>query len=162
MGVSGCGKSHVAKMLAEHIQATFVEGDDFHPQQNIDKMRQGIGLQDEDRWPWLDAIKNHISDHKQTSFVLAASLLKESHRVASGVRTYADRLYFLDGPKDLIRKRLEMREQSGQHFMPASLIDSQYASLEKPDYALRLSADNTPEHILKSIVQDLQKQGLCP
>ena len=162
MGVSGSGKSYVARLLAQEIDGFFVEGDDFHTQNNIEKMQNGISLQDEDRWPWLSAIKDYLFEHSNKTLVLAASLLKESHRVASGVRACADRIYFLHGPKETITERLHKREQSGEHFMPASLIDSQCATLEEPNDAVTISIQDTPEMIVAKIMKDLRGIGLCP
>lgn len=131
-GISGSGKSTVGAALAEALGVEFCDGDDLHPSDNVAKMRSGVPLTDADRWPWLDAVGAWLAE--RDAGVVACSALR---------RTYRDRLrgvvpglevLLLDGDPALIRERQAAR---GQHFMPASLLDSQIATLETlaPDEA---------------------------
>jgi len=132
MGVSGSGKTSVAEALARRLGLAFLEGDRLHPPENIDKMSKGIPLTDADRWPWLDRIGEHL--HGATAagqgIVVSCSALKRAYRerlrtAAGGLLTFL----FLDGSRDLLVSRMKARTG---HFMPASLLDSQFAALEDP------------------------------
>jgi gluconokinase len=134
MGVSGCGKSSVGIALAEALGARFIDGDDLHPEANKAKMSAGIPLDDSDRWPWLDlvskALAEEVVETSGGSFsgtVVACSALKRAYReriLAGAPNTY---FVHLDGSREILEQRLGAR--SG-HFMPASLLDSQLATLE--------------------------------
>ncbi|MEO9324074.1 gluconokinase [Nocardioides sp. C4-1] len=132
MGVSSTGKSLVGRRLAERLGAEFVEGDDLHPQVNIDKMAAGTPLTDDDRWPWLEAIVERTrqvgADGRST--VVTCSALKRAYRDV--LRTAAPDTFFvhLHGTFNLLAQR--MREREG-HFMPPSLLQSQFESLEPLD-----------------------------
>lgn len=132
MGVSGCGKSTIGKALALALDCAFVEGDDYHPASNVAKMSAGQPLTDADRAPWLAAIGRDIAAWRRQgcSAVLTCSALKRSYRDRLG-EDGGDALVFvyLQGSKALIDQR--MRERKG-HFMPATLLDSQFAALEEP------------------------------
>lgn len=138
MGVSGCGKSTIGKLLAEGLTLPFYDGDDFHPQSNIDKMASGQALNDGDREPWLKELAHHINNWNQKSgAVLACSALKQSYRDLlnqfGGVT-----FIHLTGSKELITQRMEARD----HFMPPELLKSQFTTLEAPtdswDYSIEL------------------------
>lgn len=131
MGVAGCGKSSVGARLAEALGWRFIEGDSFHSPANIAKMAGGTPLTDEDRWPWLDTLAAELK--RQPDAVLACSALKQAYRD----RLAADRVVWLRGDKALIAKRLGRRRN---HFMPATLLDSQFATLEPPQGALEFDA----------------------
>jgi carbohydrate kinase (thermoresistant glucokinase family) len=142
MGVSGAGKTVLAKALAVELGFAFLEGDDFHPPANIEKMRSGTPLTDADRIPWLGAIAEAVKARCEAgqSVVVACSALKKSYRDllrANGCpMTIAD----LEAGAEILRPRLNHRPG---HFMPASLLDSQLATLEPPsaaENALRLDA----------------------
>lgn len=129
MGVSGCGKTTVALGIAEATGLLFAEADDFHSRANVEKMRAGIPLDDADRWPWLRDLAAWMAERatEGRSTVIACSALKRSYRdlLADGPPTID--FVHLDGPAAVIRARLEAREG---HYMPASLLDSQIATLE--------------------------------
>lgn len=134
MGVSSTGKTTIARGLAARLDAAFVEGDDLHPQANIDKMAAGTPLTDEDRWPWLEAIAARVRQEAAGggSVVVTCSALKRAYRDV--LRTAADDLYFvhLHGTFALLAQR--MHERQG-HFMPPALLQSQFETLEplEPD-----------------------------
>lgn len=131
MGVSGCGKSTVGKLLAAALGARYAEGDSFHPPQNVEKMRRGQPLDDHDRAPWLAAMATAIRDWNAAgeTVVLACSALKRRYRDV--LRGGGDvRFIHLAGDKALIAARLAARKG---HYMPATLLDSQFAALEPPD-----------------------------
>lgn len=129
MGVSGCGKSTVARGLGEALHLTFAEADDFHSPENVEKMRHGTPLTDADRWPWLQALASWMAGQARAghSTVMACSALRRAYRDV--LRTGPPSVDFvqLDGPPAIIRERMIRRKG---HFMPASLLDSQEAVLE--------------------------------
>jgi carbohydrate kinase (thermoresistant glucokinase family) len=130
MGVSGCGKSSVGIALAEALGARFIDGDDLHPQANTAKMSAGIPLDDSDRWPWLELVSQALAEEVgsgSTGTVIACSALKRVYReriLAGAPNTF---FVHLDGSREILEQRLGAR--SG-HFMPATLLDSQLATLE--------------------------------
>ncbi|GAN54086.1 gluconokinase [Tanticharoenia sakaeratensis] len=131
MGVSGCGKSTLADALAARLKCARLEGDDLHPANNIAKMSAGIPLTDEDRWPWLEDIAHRIrtwSEAKQSG-VITCSALKRAYRdiLAGGLSSVC--FVYLKGTKAQILPRLSHRTG---HFMPTSMLDSQFAALEEP------------------------------
>jgi gluconokinase len=148
MGVSGSGKSTLGALLAQRLDCPFLEGDDFHDTSAVAKMRAGHPLSDDDRWPWLDrlgaAIGEALTSHGQV--VAACSALRRSYRqrlreaIAGPVR-----FVLLDAGRDELQRRLAQR--SG-HYMPVSLLDSQLATLERPDEdeaVFKLDAAAAPE-----------------
>lgn len=130
MGVSGTGKTVVGQALAEELSVDFVEGDAHHPQANIDKMASGHPLNDDDRKPWLEELAGILDDYRARSegVVLACSALKRSYRdILRGTGGVGDTFFaHIDLPFDLLHQRMEQRE----HFMPASLLQSQFDTLE--------------------------------
>lgn len=132
MGVAGSGKTTIGTALARALDVAFVEGDDLHPPENVRRMAQGIPLNDADRRPWLAAIAQRLRAAKQagTGLVVTCSALKRSYRALLRSEGAADlRLVFLSGSKAVIARRMARRRG---HFMPASLLDSQLATLEEP------------------------------
>ena len=133
MGVSGCGKSSVGIALAEALGARFIDGDDLHPEANKAKMSAGIPLDDDDRWPWLDLVSKALAEPApagSTGTVIACSALKRSYReriLAGAPNTF---FIHLDGSREILAQRLGNRTG---HFMPATLLDSQLATLEPLD-----------------------------
>lgn len=165
MGVAGCGKTSIGRLLAGHLGCEFLDADDYHPPENVALMRQGIPLNDEQRSPWLARLAGLIDAamHDRRGIVLACSALKHSYRRRLGVgRTDAGRpvvrLVHLDGDVALLRERLEQRTG---HFMPASLLASQCALLERPtedEEAITVGIAPSPEIIVKNIIAALS----CP
>lgn len=154
MGVAGSGKSLIGAALARALGVEFVEGDDYHPPENVRRMAAGIPLTDEDRAGWLRALAARIREAKQagTGMVLACSALKRTYRDV--LRADADELQFvlLRGPRALIAERLADRRG---HYMPASLLDSQLATLEEPsidEEAWICDISEPPDVILASLV----------
>lgn len=133
MGVSGSGKSTVAAALAERTGLACADADSFHPAANIAKMKAGTPLTDEDRWPWLQAIATAIDNHASHAaapLIIACSALKRAYRDILVHRRSDVRIVYLKGSRTLIAERLAARRG---HFMPPSLLDSQFATLEEPD-----------------------------
>jgi gluconokinase len=157
MGVSGSGKSTIADQLAERLGWRFEDGDRFHPASNVAKMSAGQPLTDEDRWPWLRAIAAWIDNTRKAGKhgVVACSALKRAYRdILVGERRDV-RLVFLKGDPELIGRRIAARDD---HFMPAALLDSQFAALEEPaadELPIVVSIAPHPREIVDSIVKKL-------
>jgi gluconokinase len=132
MGVAGSGKTTIASGLAEKLGVPFVEGDSLHPIANVKKMSAGIPLTDDDRWPWLKAIGERMEVERLTGHgvVVSCSALKHAYRDCLRNEVHS-RVHFilLDGSRELITDRMKQRKG---HFMPPALLDSQFATLEKP------------------------------
>lgn len=132
MGVSSSGKSVVGKALAERLRVPFLDGDGYHPPANKEKMRAGIPLTDEDRWPWLETLAGALRDAADGAglAVGACSALKRVYRDFLTEKAGEPILFVhLDGPKEVIAARIAQRKHE---YMPASLLDSQFATLEPP------------------------------
>lgn len=132
MGTTSTGKSSVGERLADALDASFVEGDDLHPEANVEKMASGVPLTDEDRWPWLDLVAARIAQavEDRSPLVVTCSALKRGYRdVLRGDEATAREVFFchLWGETDLLRQRISGRRG---HFMPSSLLESQVATLE--------------------------------
>ena len=150
MGVAGCGKTSVSRALAERLGARFIEGDAFHPAANVEKMRQGVGLVDADRWGWLDRLANELKQAREQGecAVLACSALKRRYRDRLRLGNPSARFVFLELPPTEAAKRVGQR--SG-HFMPDSLVASQFADLEAPraeEFTLTLDATHSIDAIV--------------
>ena len=143
MGICGSGKSTIGQQLAKSLEVPFIDADDFHPQANVKKMSRGEPLTDDDRWPWLAAIVEYVLDSHRPRMVLACSALKEAYREYLGQRLHL-RLLFLDLSREEAIKRLNERKD---HFMQANMVDSQLATLEKPENALTIAATISPKEI---------------
>lgn len=132
MGVSGSGKSTIAAQLAGRLGLPYVDGDDLHPQRNVDKMHSGQPLDDDDRWPWLDRVAGALNETgaARGGVVLACSALRRVYRDRLRVGTGGKvRFAFLDVSFDVIEARLAKRVH---HFMPRQLLESQFQTLERP------------------------------
>lgn len=147
MGVSGSGKNTIGEPLAQRLGWKFIDGDDYHPPENVKKMAAGIPLQDEDRWPWLDRLNKLL--RQETDAVLACSALKEAYRrrLLAGIQDCA--IVHLRGSFDLIRRRVEQRKH---RYMPASLLQSQFETLEPPRDAIDVDVAQDVETSVKAIV----------
>jgi gluconokinase len=150
MGVSGSGKTTIGRLLAQGLSWPFSDGDDFHPQANIDKMKTGIPLTDDDRDVWLATLRQHIDTlvHGHRSAVLACSALKQKYRDRLGGDQPEVRFVYLKGDYELIRRRLLARRG---HFMPAGLLKSQFQTLEEPADAPAIDIAQTPEAAVEQI-----------
>ncbi len=159
MGVSGCGKSTIGDALATKIDAVYVDGDAYHPTGNIEKMSQGIALEDTDRWPWLDIFAREIAS-REGIIIGGCSALKRIYRQRI-TKTAGEPVFFihLDGSQAAIAPRMNLREG---HFMPGQLLDSQFAALEPPgsdEAAITVSVDHgSPEQIAQAILLKLRKE----
>jgi len=155
MGVSGCGKSSLGRLLAARLGGAFVEGDDYHPPQNVAKMSAGLPLEDDDRWSWLDSVADAIQSRREHGGVVAAcSALKRSYRDRLRLR---GSMWFvcLNPQRSVLERRLQQR--SG-HYMPPSLLDSQLRTLELPqadEGALVLTVDAAPEVLAAAVLEKL-------
>ena len=133
MGVTSSGKSTIATGLAERLGVAFVEGDALHPPANVEKMAHGTPLTDDDRWPWLRAVGGAMEAQRRAGrgVVVSCSALKHSYRDCIRTMVHgAVRFILLDGSRDLIAQRMAGRKG---HFMPLALLDSQFATLERPN-----------------------------
>jgi gluconokinase len=148
MGVSGSGKTTIAQMLADATGGDWLDADDFHPAENKARMTAGIPLTDEDRWPWLDRLNAelHAAAHKGKPAFLACSALKQKYRDRLVAGLPQARFIYLTGSLELIRSRLAHRRN---HFMPASLLESQLAELEEPKDAIVLDISKTDGQLLE-------------
>jgi gluconokinase len=157
MGVTGAGKTTVGKLLAQRLGWTFLDADDFHPPENIEKMKHGIPLTDSDREPWLAAIHAALLDDaaKNQNVVLACSALKQKYRekLAAGLEM---RICYLKGSFEAISSHIEHRTG---HFAGEAILAGQFADLEEPDDAVVLDATATPE---ENVRVALSKLNLVP
>jgi len=165
MGVAGSGKSTLASLLAEKLDCPFLEGDDYHSAANVAKMRGGQPLTDEDRWPWLDALGTAIGEAIATKGFAVASC-------SALRRAYRDRLRAAIGPgvlfvlleADAAELTRRLNERAG-HYMPASLLGSQLATLERPqadEDALDLRTDRAPALLAERVLNQLAERRPSP
>ena len=159
MGITGSGKSAVGARLAQTLGLDFVEGDDYHPPENVRRMAAGIPLTDDDRADWLRALAARLREANESGagVVITCSALKRSYRDL--LRTAAPDVQFvyLKGSRDLIAERVAGRRG---HFMPASLLDSQLATLEEPDSEERVwtcDIEDPPQQIVDNLVARTSK-----
>ena len=163
MGVSGSGKSTIASMLAQRLHWVYEDADWFHPKSNIEKMHHGEPLNDEDRWPWLRAIAEWIDATRSAGGhgVVACSALKRAYRdILIGNRRDV-RLVFLKGDRDLIARRIAAR---ADHFMPSTLLESQFAALQEPQADERpivVTIVPHPREIVEAIVSELGVESVA-
>jgi gluconokinase len=152
MGVSGVGKSTIGELLASRLRCRFLDADQFHPAANVEKMAAGTPLTDEDRWPWLQNLNARLQQEKQA--VLACSALREAYRQALSKGIPDCRFVHLRGDIELIRARLGQRQH---RYMPASLLESQFAALEPPQDAIAVDVAQPPERCVDAISSALAR-----
>jgi len=153
MGVSGAGKTTIGRLLAEQLGWTFYDADDFHPPANVEKMRRGEPLTDDDRAPWLGRLGEFLRTLLEagSNAVLACSALKSAYREHLLIDEQV-RLVYLKGDYSTIEDRLSKRQD---HFMNASLLKSQFAALEEPEGAITVDVAACPADIVQSIRESL-------
>jgi gluconokinase len=164
MGVAGSGKSTIGTQLAIRLRWEFEDGDWFHPARNIEKMHRGIPLTDEDRWPWLNAIADFIdaTRRQDNHAVVACSALKRRYRAIIVGNRPDVRLIYLKGDMALIARRVAARHE---HFMPQSLLQSQFDALEEPgpdEDPIIASIEPRPREIVAQILAALKAQSRQP
>jgi gluconokinase len=154
MGVTGAGKTTVGQRLAAALGAEFVDADDYHPPENVAKMRAGVPLDDDDRRPWLARLNAILREHAAAgrAVVLACSALKGAYRTTLLAEVPAARLVYLRGGRDQIAARLATRRG---HYMDPALLDSQFAALEEPTDAIVVDVAATPGSIVSEILRAL-------
>lgn len=154
MGVSGSGKTTLGQLLSAELGWNFYDADDFHSQGNIEKMRSGIPLTDDDRIPWLKTLKTRLDQWlaQGENAILACSALKASYRQILGEDSPAVKYVYLQGSHAEILQRLQQRQN---HFMPQKLLKSQFSALEEPQNCLRINISQTPQQIVLQIREKL-------
>ena len=154
IGPMGCGKTTVGELLAERVGWPFADGDDFHPPENVDKMRQGIPLQDSDRLGWLTSLRRYIDKQIQAdaNLVLACSALKQSYRDLLGIDQQQVVSVYLKGSAELLQERIAHRTHQ---YMNESLLQSQLQTMEEPDDGLIVAIDKSVEMICREIITTL-------
>jgi gluconokinase len=158
MGVVGAGKTTVGSLLARRLGWQFADADDFHPAANVEKIRNGIPLDDSDRAPWLAALRDAILrwNVERGNAVLACSALKRKYR--DELRVDGVRFVYLKGDYELIHGRL--RDRRG-HFASDSILRSQFEDLEKPEDAITVEVDKTPDAIVSEIIDKLKSSPVA-
>ena len=153
MGVAGCGKTSVGKMLSERLGWKYYEGDEYHPKENVEKMSQGIPLNDEDRMPWLLKLRTIIEDSLKNgaNIILSSSALKEAYRKILKVNDDV-RFIYLKGSYELIESRMKLRKD---HFMKPGMLKSQFDALEEPSDAIVIGIDQSLKEIRENILQKI-------
>jgi gluconokinase len=161
IGVSGCGKTTLGTLVAAELRAAFLDADDFHPPENVEKMRSGIALTDADRAPWLTRLNAELAARRARgeSVVLACSALKRAYRSAIGAAIHPIDWVFLDGSFDAVAARLRAR---ANHYMPESLLKSQFDTLERPSDAICVSISLTPAEQAQAVLYALAKDAPPP
>ncbi len=155
-GVSGTGKTTLGTALAAHLNLPFYDADEFHPAENIAKMSKGIPLNDADRAPWLHALADLLRKSESgNGAVLGCSALKESYRQILQVNSEVKWIHLI-GSRDLIWGRMLARKN---HYMKASMLDSQFETWEKPEYGLHLSIDQSPKKMLEAALGFLKVES---
>ena len=148
MGVAGSGKTTIAQKLTEEINAFLIEADDYHSKNNIKKMSSGIPLNDEDRYDWLIKIREEIIKRQKTqNLVVTCSALKKKYRSILNVKNYY--LVYLKINKETARKRINNRQD---HFMPDTLVESQFSILEEPKKAITLDQSLNPDEMVNQLM----------
>jgi gluconokinase len=155
MGVAGSGKTAVGKGVATRLDWLFLDADDFHPAANIEKMKHGIPLNDQDRMPWLQTLRDELRRQlaEGRSVILACSALKKFYRQLLSDNVSPLSFVLLDVDQDTIRERLQHRSA---HFFPKELMQSQFAALEKPKGSIVLDARKPLDEVIQRVIQSIQ------
>lgn len=157
MGVSGCGKTTIGQAMAKQLQLPYYDADDFHPQSNIDKMKNAIPLTDEDRQPWLVHLSECIKTwDEQGGAVLSCSALKESYRQLLASKSKPINWVYLKGSFEMIQSRLNKRKG---HYMKSTLLQTQFDTLEEPAYGIHIGIEHEPEAIVSTLISKLKAHG---
>lgn len=154
IGPMGCGKTTIGQMLAGELGWLFYDGDDFHPEANIEKMRTGLPLTDEDRQPWLEGLHNKMLqlNRANKNAIIACSALKRTYRQTLGIDHDAIRSVYLKGSYELIQDRLSNRHHP---YMDNHLLKSQMETMEEPQKGFRVDISMPPGDIVKQIIDRL-------
>ncbi|MEZ9142104.1 MULTISPECIES: gluconokinase [unclassified Shewanella] len=161
MGVCACGKSTVGEKLATRLNAKFIDGDDLHPRANIQKMARGEPLNDDDRAPWLERVRDaaYSIESKNETAIIVCSALKQQYRDTIRDGNQQVTFLYLEGSYELILARLQAR--SG-HFMKQNMVDSQFSTLESPSQealVVTVNVDNTIENIVTAATEQFRQLG---
>ena len=153
MGDAGARKTTIGEALPQELGWPFIDADDYHPPENVAKMKAGLPLEDADRWPWLERLNQELRE--KTNAILACSALKASYRerLAQGIERFTT--VYLDGDFALINARMKSRRH---RYMPAALLESQFAALEPPAVAIRVDVAADPSSCVALIRRRLQEQ----
>lgn len=156
MGPMGCGKTTVGRLLSKRLGWRFEDGDDFHPPANVAKMKSGIPLNDDDRLPWLQSLRDMIDQAvaSEENMILACSALNRKYRVALGVNQESVVSAYLKGSPELLRERVAARTHQ---YMNKDLLTSQLRTLEEPEDGLIVSIASTPAAAVEDIVQGISR-----
>ena len=153
IGVSGSGKTTIAELLSKAIDMRFFDADDFHSQDNINKMERGMALNDQDRSSWLNTLANKMEKwESEDGAILACSALKEKYRRILSSKTNNIFWVYLSGSYDVIKSRMNKRKD---HYMSADLLQSQFDALEVPEYGLHINIELSPQEIVNIIKSEL-------
>lgn len=158
MGVAGCGKSTVAALLAEKLGWELLEGDDLHPARNVERMRAGIPLDDDDRAPWLAAVAERMRDRRAAGRPLVVTCSALARRYRDVLRADGVLFAHLDGSRELLERRIAERSA---HFMKAGMLDSQLRTLEPPEQdesSVTVDIDAAPQVIVDRLVAELVRR----
>jgi carbohydrate kinase (thermoresistant glucokinase family) len=156
IGPMGCGKTTIGKLLADRLGWPFHDGDDFHPRENVEKMRSGVALTDQDRKAWLEILSENIKLWLQQGqdTILACSALKQAYRDTLGINQKNVISVYLKGSSELLRERIEARRHP---YMNKELLNSQLAILEEPADGITVDISTTPEIVVESIIKNLTR-----
>ena len=153
IGVSGCGKTTIARNLSKAIGIPYYDADDFHPKENVEKMKSGKALDDSDRASWLSSLSVHLQKwEKEGGAILACSALKEKYRTVLSQGLKDCHWVFLAGDYDLIYNRMSTRKG---HYMSERMLKSQFDALEVPSYGIHIDINKSPEEIVNIIKSSL-------
>ena len=155
IGVSGSGKTTIGKLLAKKLKVDFFDADDYHPKANLEKMANGQALDDSDRASWLLQLHNLAANRENEGAIIACSALKKKYRKTLRENLNQVHMVYLQGSYELIAARLATRKD---HFMPETLLRSQFKDLEIPKNATEISIDNTPLAIVNEILTKIDNK----